>query len=461
MEHGFPPSTRVACYPRVSTEEQRRSGLSITDQSVALQAWVDQNRLKNVTFYNDAGNSARKPYNKRPAMLRLLEDVKAGKIDLIIFTKLDRWFRNVGEYYKVQEILDEHNVAWKAIHEDYDTSTASGRLKINIMLSVAQDEADRDSERIRSVMESKRERREPLSGHVPTGYRIEGKKIVKDPDTEKGVSAFFESFLAYLSIKKARDAAGAQGVVLSYQLASSMLGKTAYYGFYSGMEDMCPPYITKEQYDQIQANRRRTERQVKKNRSYLFSGLVFCSECGRRFGSRAHTYRVRQGGCHENISYNCPGRYHHNDCSNHVNITESTIENYLLSNVGNELKRYSYELERMAASGPAPRDFESERKRIKKRLLRLKDLYLDDIIDLELYRKDYEALNAELDELAAEESRTPDRLPDAGRLWEIFFDGWQDMYGQLSREEKQAFWRLGISQIIVYPTRQIRVLFRE
>ncbi|MDE6902194.1 MAG: recombinase family protein, partial [Lachnospiraceae bacterium] len=108
----FPPTTRLACYPRVSTEEQKLRGLSIEAQTEALQAWADRNGIKDVTFYNDAGNSARKPYNKRPAMLRLLSDVRAGRIDLIIFTKLDRWFRNIAEYYKVQEILERHNVVW-------------------------------------------------------------------------------------------------------------------------------------------------------------------------------------------------------------------------------------------------------------------------------------------------------------------------------------------------------------
>ena len=172
----FDPLTRVAAYPRVSTEEQRRRGLSIDAQIEALQAWADERHLKIVGFYNDAGNSARKSYNKRPAMVRLLDDVKAGKIDLIIFTKLDRWFRNIAEYYKVQEILDAHHVQWKTVFEDYDTTTASGRLKINIMLSVAQDEADRDSERIKDVLDSKRGRLEPVTGHLPPGYIIKDKK---------------------------------------------------------------------------------------------------------------------------------------------------------------------------------------------------------------------------------------------------------------------------------------------
>lgn len=457
----FPPTTRLACYPRVSTEEQKLRGLSIEDQTVALQTWADRNGIRDVTFYNDAGNSARKPYNKRPAMLRLLADVQAGKIDLIIFTRLDRWFRNIAEYYKVQEILEQHNVVWKAIQEDYDTSTASGRLKINIMLSVAQDEADRDSERIRTVMAAKRERREPCSGHVPTGYRIEGKKIVKDPETEAGVAAFFESFLTYHSVERARDAAAEHGVTISYQLASSMLAKTAYYGYFSGMDDMCPAYITREQHEQIRAARRKTERKTAGDRTYLFSGLVVCSECGRRFGARAHTYYLSNGGMRESIGYNCPGRYHHNDCSNTVNIRETVIENYLLSNMSAELEQYCYELEHMASGSQPVRNFAEERAKLRKKLSRLKDLYVDDMIDLEMYRKDYEDLNAQLDDLAADENMQPAPPPSTKQLRAIFTSGWETMYAQLSREDKQAFWRMGIDRIVVYPNRKIRAFFRR
>ena len=132
--------------------------------------------------YADPGVSARKKAASRPGLQRMLSDVRAGKIDLIVFTKLDRWFRSVGEYYKVQEVLEQFHVDWKTTLEDYDTSTAAGRLKINIMLSVAQDEADRTSERIKVVFDAKRRRREPTTGSVPTGYRLEGKRMVRDED---------------------------------------------------------------------------------------------------------------------------------------------------------------------------------------------------------------------------------------------------------------------------------------
>lgn len=138
----MPPTQilRVALYPRVSTEEQATHGYSLELQEEALVRYANDHGYKIVGIYRDEGNSARKPVMKRKVMLQLLEDVKAGKIDRILFLKLDRWFRNVREYHIVQEILEAHNVTWQATMEEYDTVTANGRLRVNIMLSVAENE---------------------------------------------------------------------------------------------------------------------------------------------------------------------------------------------------------------------------------------------------------------------------------------------------------------------------------
>ena len=141
----FKAMKRVFLYARVSTEEQAVHGLSIEAQTRALEEWAKANGHKVVGTYVDAGISARKPASKRPALQSLLSDIRSGKGDMVAFTKLDGWFRNLAEYYKVQEVLEQNRVDWKAIQEDYETATASGRLKVNIMLSVAQDEADRKS----------------------------------------------------------------------------------------------------------------------------------------------------------------------------------------------------------------------------------------------------------------------------------------------------------------------------
>ena len=132
---------RVALYARVSTEEQAIHGLSIDAQLAALDEWAKDKTV--IDHYIDLGISARKPITKRPELQRLLRDVEQNRVDLIAFCKLDRWTRNIREYYKAQDVLDAHNVAWRAIQEDYETETASGRLKVNLMLAIAQGSEDR------------------------------------------------------------------------------------------------------------------------------------------------------------------------------------------------------------------------------------------------------------------------------------------------------------------------------
>ena len=93
---------RAALYVRVSTQEQKNSGLSVDSQIDALEKYCEEQGYTVAGIYNDAGISARKKYTKRPALLQLLDDCRQCKIDIILFTRLDRWFRAVAGYYEVQ-----------------------------------------------------------------------------------------------------------------------------------------------------------------------------------------------------------------------------------------------------------------------------------------------------------------------------------------------------------------------
>ena len=174
---------RCALYDRVSTENQVENGISLDTQKDALTEYAINHGYEIVGYYSDEGITARKKMQNRRELLRLLEDVKRDKIDLILVTKLDRWFRNIKDYHNTQSILEAHNCNWKTIFEDYDTSTSNGRFAINIMLSVNENECDRDSERIKSVFAYKKKNRELLSGAPAYGYITVDKKLQKDPDT--------------------------------------------------------------------------------------------------------------------------------------------------------------------------------------------------------------------------------------------------------------------------------------
>ena len=442
----FSPSTRVAAYCRVSTAEQALHGLSIEAQTEVLDTWARSNGLRIADCYVDAGISARKAMTKRPELQRLLADVRAGKIDLIIFTKIDRWFRQLSGYYEVQKILDKHNVAWKTILEDYDTSTASGRLKLNILLAVAQDEADRTSERIKVVFDAKRQKREALTGSCPTGYRLQGKKLVKDEETREAVAAFFQKYLLSGSVSEAQAYVWeAHRFRIEYQLASKMLDSPAYYGFYYGVDEMCPPYITREEFERIQAMRARTVRKVKDNRIYLFSGLIVCGACGYRMGGRQNT-RSRTP------FYNCPGHYVRKACGNGVNLSEGKIERYIMETIDAKLSRYRMEFSRLR-DGRRERNFQAEISSVKTKLSRLKELYLDELISLEEFKADQAALKARLAELV--EQARPVRVPNLEKAEMILYQGWQAAYENLDRASRRDFWRLLIKEIRIFPDRSV------
>ena len=322
---------RAALYIRVSTEEQAQHGLSLAEQRATLEEYVKAQGLRVAGVYADEGISARKRYNRRPALLRLLSDVRDGLIDIILFTKLDRWFRNVGDYYEVQRVLDDCGVSWRAVREDYETVTASGRLKVNIMLSVAQDEADRTGERIRAVFESKLARNEPISGKVPLGYKIEDKKMVVDPATAPIAQDIFRAYLGGRSVNALRKyVMDTYGIVYCHTSYKNMLRNTRYIGRAHGVDGFCEPLISPEDFAKVQeilAVRAQRNSGRPRGSIYLFSGLVYCSECGNRLSS--HTINGRY------VYYRCSKNQKTHQCPNKKHTSEAALENWLLENVVN------------------------------------------------------------------------------------------------------------------------------
>ena len=128
---------RCAIYIRVSTSEQAMHGKSLQAQQEYLEKYAADHGMSVIGIYADKGQTARKELKKRKAIHDLLRDVQRDKLDIILFWKMDRWFRNVSDFYKVQDILDAHNVRWIAVAEpQMNMETRDGRLNLNIMLSI-------------------------------------------------------------------------------------------------------------------------------------------------------------------------------------------------------------------------------------------------------------------------------------------------------------------------------------
>lgn len=442
---------RAGLFERVSTEEQSRHGFSILSQKEALEEYCSKNRMKMVDHYCDEGVSAGKPYTRRPEMKRLLDDVQAGKIDVILFTRLDRWFRNVQEYFKVQEILDHHKVEWKAIWEDYDTTTSNGRMAITIFLAIAQNEREKTAERIRAVFESKRRRKESFFGSTatPVGY-IEVPdedgvlRLVKDPDIQQALEDFWDIAVRYQNINKA-----AKYVTLEYGLTRTkskwyeLSKKEIYTGTYKGVEDYCPAYVSREDWEAL--HKRSKIKQTQNDRIYLFTGLIKCPQCGSNLSSRYCKQNRPNGVVKEYYSYRCP----HNElklCDNKYSISQIKTENWLLEHL-EELMKLEIDRVEIEKSKPKPKP-NTKVAALKERLRRLDVVYMAGNKTDEDYLKEQKEIK---DELAKASTDEPENMADrdVSILKDTLESDFKTVYKTLDDEDKRAFWRYIIKEIHV------------
>ncbi len=424
---------RVACYVRVSSAEQKRRGLSVDNQISALQEYCSTNGYIMAGLYNDAGISARKSYKKRPALLQLVDDCKAGKIDLIIFTKLDRWFRSVGDYYEVQKELDSAKVPWRAIWEDYETETSAGIFKVNIMLSVAQSEADRTSERIRDIIEYKRERGDYVGG-IPYGYMRKDGKLYKNPEQAPLVEFIFESFIANHSARLSYRMAVDKGYPYTFRCFEKIFDTPAYSG--GNGQYSCEPYITQEQAAAVALARSQTERHPKfKKHDYIFSGLCRCGFCGTRMHGQSNVVSDRRY-----YRYRCGSVYDFNGHKPPFYYSEKLLEEYMLEKLDVLIQEHNAKVSAGAsvdeanAARSALKSLEAQRERIGVR-------YEMGEIDTDEYKNKIAQIKKEMSSIVIPQNNAPVELPS----------DWRDAYAELDRAHKANFWRGIIAYIELYP----------
>ena len=440
---------RVDLYIRVSGQEQAIKGLSLEAQQEDLEEYARERGWVIVGVYIDAAKTARKRLGKRTNFLRMLEDVKQDKVDLILFTRLDRWFRSVADYYKVMEILDAHKCGWLTTQEQYDTTTAGGRLYINLRLSIAQNEADLCGERIGVVLDSKVKHGTVVSGKIPFGYRInEEKRLEVVPQDAAIILDAFEHYRSTVSVR-----ATAAYIRQTYGLnwdnvrCRRNLCQTLYIGHYESNgrvnPNFCPPIVPRDLYDDVQKLLSNNTKANPTGRVFLFTSLLICAECGHRLAGIHTGYGAY---------YRCRTYTERKTCPHKKHIKEEAVEEWLFSFLGSELEKQRLEWEvketqrKQAAAS-------LDRAAIRRKLSRLKELYVNEMIDLEEYRRDYELYTAQLAERtapAAEEER-----PNFEAVEAILASGFRKIYDGLEREEKRTLWRSVIKEIHVDKERQI------
>lgn len=437
---------KTACYIRVSSDKQAKEGESVPAQREALDQYIKEHKeLKKVGEYLDDGISGTK-FKERDELQRMLADVKAGKINKIIFTKLDRFYRSIRHYTATQETLDQYGVTWVAIWEPiYDTSTPAGRLIVNQMMSIAQFEAENTGQRIRQVMDYKRRRGEVLSGNVPFGYRIKDKRLIPDDNKAELARELFTTYSKTSSLTETMRILEGTGIPTHISSINHLLRNSTYIGKHNGRDDYCEPIIPAELFEDVQRKLTMNIRTKSVKHTYIFSGLLRCSVCGRKMAGS-----TRKAGTKK---YRCEDYYKKNGCANGFKPREDFIEAYMLNNlydlIHEEMKPRKYEIE--ADHGPKTED---QIKALRRKIDRLKELYINDLIDIDTYKKDKETYEEQIAEI---EERP--RKRDFKALRALLQLDIGAIYKTLSEAEKRRFWRGFVDHIEVTPDKNITVYF--
>jgi DNA invertase Pin-like site-specific DNA recombinase len=297
---------RCAIYTRKSTDEGLEKEFNTLDAqhdacAAYIQSQIAEGWLLVSDRYDDGGFSGGSL--ERPALQRLLADIEADRIDIVVVYKIDRLSRSLMDFAKLVEVFEAHGVTCVSITQSFNTTTSMGRLTLHMLLSFAQFDLEQIGERIRDKFAASRARGMWMGGKVPLGYDVVDRKLMANDVEAAIVRRVFEGFVEIGSGTKLTRALRAEGVTTKggkpidkgdiYKLLNNRtyVGEAAHKGnVYAGEHK---GIIPRELWDQVHALLTESPRvRANRNRAQspaLLRGLIFAAD-GRAM-SPTHTRR--------------------------------------------------------------------------------------------------------------------------------------------------------------------------
>lgn len=275
---------RCAIYTRKSTEEGLEQEFnSLQAQREACESYIKSQKHENwqllPTEYDDGGYSGGNM--ERPALKRLLSDIRSGLVDIIVVYKIDRLTRSLMDFSKIVEVLDKHNASFVSITQHFNTTTSMGRLTLNMLLSFAQFEREVTGERIRDKISASKKKGMWMGGKPPLGYYRKDKKIYPDEEKAKFVISIFQKYVALKSTTLLKEWLQQQGHNISVGNLNCILRNKAYIGlvghkgtWYQGEHQGIIPTELFEQVQNVMADNR-INRQHYDPKKSLLSGKLY------------------------------------------------------------------------------------------------------------------------------------------------------------------------------------------
>ncbi len=280
--------------------------------------------------------------------------------------------------------------------------------------------------------------------------------MVKDPDVQQAFEDFWDIAVKYQNINKA-----AKYVTLEYGLTRTrnkwyeLSKKEIYTGTYKGVEDYCPAYVSRADWEALHS--RNIIKQTQNDRTYLFAGLIKCPECGKTMSSKYCKQNRPDGSVREYYSYRCPDK-EIKLCDNNRIISQIKTELWLLEHLEELMK---LEIEKVEIERSKPRQKSKTNTKmaaLKERLRRLEVVYLAGNKPDEDYLKEQKEIKDEMKQVTIDE---PENIADRDItiLKETLESDFKTVYETLDDEDKRAFWRYVIKEIKVQGNEVVSVVF--
>jgi site-specific DNA recombinase len=215
---------RCAIYTRKSSEEGLEQDFnSLHAQREACEAFIKSQHGEGwrliKTAYDDGGFSG--GTMERPALQRLLADIRERLIDVVVVYKVDRLTRSLADFAKMVELFDAQAVSFVAVTQQFNTTTSMGRLTLNVLLSFAQFEREVTGERIRDKIAASKRKGMWMGGTTPLGYDVDDRRLVINSAEAETVRHIYQRYLELQSVRLLRDELDRRGIVSKIRISKS------------------------------------------------------------------------------------------------------------------------------------------------------------------------------------------------------------------------------------------------
>jgi len=338
---------KCAIYTRVSTDNQAEVDFnSCASQEEKIYSFIkSQENMEVFKVYSDPGFTGAN--TNRPALIKMLQDIKQNKINVVISYKIDRLTRSPKDFYQLIELFEKYNVNFISVTERFDTSTPSGRLLQNIMLTFSQFERELTSERTKDKMLQRAQKGMWNGGIVPFGYKAVDKKLVIDKKRAEIVRDIYDSYIVNKSVVKISsklltdNIKDSKGLTLSKSRIYNILRNPVYTGKikYDGklLKGNHKPIISEDLFNIAQKIHKKRVKKLHLYKKYSLAGLIKCKECGS-YMTPCHTNKKKEMKTKRYYYYRCTSTFKKdwNNCYTRQ-VNANRVEDYIFKN----LKRIS------------------------------------------------------------------------------------------------------------------------